>query len=122
MGSLETPAQTLIEFEPDRYPPFPTTLQPCAKLQTFSLSAIQAGDTSEQTRLLDVCKDQGFFYLNVSGTTSQSLPNDAEALGHLAEEVFKLPLEEKLRYPFGRKPHSLLGSVTRSNIDSKTDK
>lgn len=107
---MERPGYRRREFTPNLYPPFPSEAQPCAELQTLSLAAIQAGDQSEQARLLTVCKNQGFFYLEVSNTTSQHLPAEGEAIGHLAEDVFKLSLEEKIRRP-GRKPYSLLGCV-----------
>lgn len=109
MGSMAQSSSEAREFDPEIYPPFPLKTHPCADLQTFSLAAIQAGVRDEQFRLLAVCKDQGFFYLDVGKTTAKHLPDDAEAIGHLAEDVFNLPLEEKLRYPVHRKPYSLLG-------------
>lgn len=109
MGSIGQPLSAPREFDPDRYPPFPSETQPCAELHTLSLTAIQAGAESEKARLLAVCKDQGFFYLDVSNTTSQYLPNDAEAVRKLSEGFFGLSLEKKMEYAWGRKPYSLLG-------------
>lgn len=109
MGSIERPVSEPREFTPNLYPTFPTSAQPCADLQTISLAAIKAGDESEQARLLAICKDQGFFYLDVSNSTAQYLAQDAENIGHLSEDLFKLPVQEKMKYPWGRKPYSLLG-------------
>lgn len=109
MVSIEQPLSGSPEFCPDRYPQFPIETQPCAELQTFSLAAIQSNKKDEQARLLAVCKDQGFFYLDVSSTTAQHLPEDAEAIGRLSEEFFSLSLEEKKGYAWGKKPYSLIG-------------
>lgn len=99
------------EFTPDLYPPFPEDMKPIAVLDTFSLSKLRS-DPDQRAKLLQVCKTRGFFYLDFSDTDSSHLPQDADAIGHLAEEVFKLPLEEKLRckYPENsKKPNSILG-------------
>lgn len=109
MGSIERPSSEPREFTPDLYPSFPPETQPCAELQTISLAAIQADNTSEHDLLFSICKDKGFFFLDVKSTPAQYLVQEAEAVGHLSEDFFKLPLEEKMRYPMFRKPYSLLG-------------
>lgn len=109
MAFTESDFATSREFTPDLYPPFPPDLQPCAELQTIKLAAIAARVPCESARLLAVCKTRGFFYLNLSDTDASSLVEDAEAIGQLSEELFKLPIEEKVKYPFGRKPYSILG-------------
>jgi isopenicillin N synthase-like dioxygenase len=109
MESIGIPSSGPHEFTPDLYPSFPPEIQPCIDLKTISLAAIQADDTCEHAQLLSICKDKGFFFLNICDTTAHNLIQDAEAIGHLSEDVFRLPLEEKLRYPWFRKPNSLLG-------------
>ncbi|KAK5098849.1 hypothetical protein LTS08_006227 [Lithohypha guttulata] len=96
------------EFAPQLYPPFPKDTNPVIHLSTVSLSELLAGSDAEQARLFEICRTQGFFYLDFSGTKSESLVKEAEAIGRLSETVFKLPLEEKQdKEP--KKPFSLLG-------------
>lgn len=109
MGSIKRPLSESREFTPDLYSSFPADTQPCIELQTISLAAIEAGDTSEHEQLFSICKDKGFFFLDVGNTAARYLAEGAEAVGHLSEDFFKLPLEEKMRYPMFRKPCSLLG-------------
>lgn len=99
------------EFVPQLYPPFPEDTNPLIHLSTISLSKLLAGSDAEQARLFEICRTQGFFYLDFSGTKSEFLVKEAEAIGRLSETVFKLPLGEKQdKEP--KKPFSLLGFVT----------
>lgn len=109
MAFAESDFATSREFTPEQYPPFPPDLQPYVELQTIKLAAIAARAPCESARLLAVCKKAGFFYLDLSDTDASNLIADAEAIGRLSEELFKLPIEEKMKYPFGRKPYSILG-------------
>jgi len=62
------------------------------------LSKLEAGDKVEEDRLFSTCKTRGFFYLDFTGTHAASLVQDSEKIAHLAEEVFKLTLDEKEKY------------------------
>ena len=98
------------EFTPHLYPPFPPDTKPVACLDTFSLAKLQSDDPAEQARLLKTCETRGFFYLDFTGTSIETLPQDASAIGQLSEEVFKLPMEEKMKYKLtSQKPNSILG-------------
>jgi len=49
------------------------------------------------------------FYLNFEDTHAQSLSAEAEEIGRLAEQVFKLPHEEKVKYAFGSSSTTIFG-------------
>jgi len=102
--SMAPPAQSLSEnpeFTPDNYPPIPPGL-PSVTLKTISLSELESGEQAEEDRLFLTCKTQGFFYLDLTGSHGASLIGDTEKLARLAEEVFKLPLDEKEKYLPGK--------------------
>jgi len=110
MGSITPDQKEVLKFTPHRYPPFPPDTKPVAHLDTFSLAKLQSGDLAEQARLFEKCKTRGFFYLDFATTSVEMLPKDAEAIGRLSEQVFSLPMDEKLQYKFsGQKPNSILG-------------
>ncbi|KAF3763975.1 Clavaminate synthase-like protein [Cryphonectria parasitica EP155] len=90
------------------YPPFPKDV-PSVKLETFSLARLEAGDKALEDRLFQTCRERGFFYLDLSGSSVSSMQQDADDLVKLAEKVHRLPQEEKEKYPmrdsiFGFKP------------------
>lgn len=85
------------EFVPEFYPPLPDDL-PTIELETISLAKLERGDQDEQDHLFDICKDRGFFYLDFTDSSAASLPSDGEEIVRVAEEIFKLPLEEKKQY------------------------
>ncbi|CAK4031221.1 related to oxidoreductase, 2OG-Fe(II) oxygenase family [Lecanosticta acicola] len=88
------------EFTPDQYPAFPDSPNfPTIDLQTISLSKLQQNDANEQDRVLKACKDWGFFYLDLSNSQDGStISSGADDLCRVAEKVFQLPLEEKMKY------------------------
>jgi len=109
MDHSETHRSAPREFTPRSYPPFPVGNERCVQLETFSLAKLGSGNESEQARLLEVCKTRGFFYLNFEDTHAQSLSAEAEEIGRLAEQVFKLPHEEKVKYAFGSSSTTIFG-------------
>lgn len=110
MGSILLDQADPTKFMPQLYPPFPTDTYPVAYLDTFSLARLQSGDSNEQARLFETCKTRGFFYLDFTDTSVQSLPADAEVICRLSEEVFHLPMEEKVKYKLAsKKLNSILG-------------
>lgn len=107
-------------------PPFPTDV-PTAPLLRLSLQKLLNNDTHEIRRLYDTCCDVGFFYLDLRNAASpellqqtngnkandhstnesaspsingNSLIQDAEGLFEVAQEFYRLPVEEKARYDF----------------------
>ncbi len=93
-------AMTTIDgqFTTTGYPPFPSGL-PTVELETFRLAELENGDAAIRSRLFDVCKARGFFYLYLRGSTAGAMEQDSESIARLAQTVFELPLEEKLEYP-----------------------
>ncbi|KAI1432899.1 hypothetical protein GGR50DRAFT_553184 [Xylaria sp. CBS 124048] len=92
------------------YPDFPNAL-PTVSLETISLAKLLlAQDAAEQTRVFEACKGRGFFYLELSGCEpGDLLARTADKLARLAEDVFKLPLEEKLTYRAGLRTGAIDG-------------
>jgi len=96
-----------MEFAPSTYPPFPSGI-PSVELETFSLAELEKGNDAVEDKLFETCKSRGFFYLDIKGSKADSMKDDSEAVGRLAEEVFGLSMDEKLNYPFR---NSLFGYV-----------
>lgn len=92
--------ESASEFTPEAYPPFPVDGDfPTIDLETISLQKIQSGDESEQTRMFEACKDWGFFYLELPGATEgDTIAEKANDVARVAEQIFQLPVEEKLKY------------------------
>ena len=81
-------------------PPFPDDI-PTVPLVQISLRKLLEDDQSESDRFFTACKDLGFFYLDLRGTTEgRSLLEDADELFDVGSKLFDLPLEEKQRYDF----------------------
>lgn len=85
-------------FDSSKYPAFPSDV-PSVKLETFSLAQLENGDEELEDRLFQTCKERGFFYLDLTSSTASSMQQDADDIARLAEQVFKLPEEEKEKYP-----------------------
>ncbi|KAJ9625732.1 hypothetical protein H2203_004494 [Taxawa tesnikishii (nom. ined.)] len=88
-----------LEF--DDLPPFPSDV-PTAPLLRISLSKLARGDEQEVDRLWKACYELGFFYLdlrdsrNGSGINGDQLLRDANSLFAVGEEIFALPVSEKV--------------------------
>lgn len=86
-----------VEFTPAEYPPFPS--DPSFKtvnLETISLTKLLSQDTTEQDRVFEACKSRGFFYLELGGCESgETILKGADDICRMAEEFFKLPMEQK---------------------------
>ena len=95
------------KFDPQGYPPFPSDVDPTLELQTISLAKIEANDEDEKARMLDICKNHGFFYCDFSGTDTAVISEEAENVARLAERSFALPREEKTKYPY--QPGTIFG-------------
>lgn len=92
--------ESASEFTPESYPSFPTDGDfPTIDLETISLQKLQNRDDEEQTRMFEACKDWGFFYLELPGTTQgDTIASKADDVARAAEKLFQLPLEEKMKY------------------------
>ena len=81
-------------------PPFPSDV-PTAPLLRLSLASLLSQDPHEVQRFIAACEDLGFFYLDLSTDPSgKALLGDADKLFGVGEELFDLPVEEKLKYDF----------------------
>jgi isopenicillin N synthase-like dioxygenase len=85
------------EFTPDQYPPFPSSPEfKSVDLETISLTKLLAEDSKEQDRVFQACKTRGFFYLELGGCENgETILKGADDICRMAEEFFKLPMEEK---------------------------
>ena len=81
-------------------PPFPNDV-PTAPLLRLSLKNLLKNDPEESNRFFQACKDLGFFYLDLRGTSiGESILSDADRLFDVGEQLFELDLEEKQKYDF----------------------
>lgn len=75
---------------------FPQGL-PIAKLTTVHLSKLLKGDAAESKMLLNACKLDGFFYLNIQNLEYDLLPV-LDFMFQLDKELYDLPDEDKMAY------------------------
>lgn len=104
------------------YPPFPSGF-PSVKLETFSLADMENGDEAVQDRIFETCKSRGFFYLDLNGSEADSMQRDCNSIVKVAEECFKLPQEEKDKYPmknsiFGYKKAGATRTDAQGTVDT----
>jgi isopenicillin N synthase-like dioxygenase len=78
-------------------PPFPSDLR-VADIATVDFDLLLHGDLEQAQILLQACQNYGFFYL-----TNHHV--DSEFMFGLANAVFSLPLDEKLKYDMGTTGH-----------------
>ncbi|KAI8626584.1 Clavaminate synthase-like protein [Xylariaceae sp. FL1651] len=92
-------AHSTREFNPDQYPDFPSGF-PTVQLETISLAKLLLGrDTAEHDRVFEACKGRGFFYLDLAGCEAgDRIAKGADEVAAVAEDVFALPLDEKMKY------------------------
>jgi len=86
-------------------PPFPSDI-PIAPLLRLSLQKLLNSDVEEQQRLWRASTELGFFYLDLRGAhgvdniDGDQFIEEADRLFGVAEEFYKLPVEEKQKYDF----------------------
>jgi isopenicillin N synthase-like dioxygenase len=69
-----------------------------AQLETLSFANLANRDQSELTKLLNACQNQGFFYLDVRGSSaSNGLEDRLRALSS-TKKWFDSPTEEKMKF------------------------
>ncbi|KAH0840761.1 oxidoreductase, 2OG-Fe(II) oxygenase family [Fonsecaea pedrosoi] len=78
-------------------PPFPSDV-PVADIATVDFDLLSQGDAEQARILLHSCQNYGFFYLSNHHVDSRFMFN-------LADSVFSLPLDEKLKYDMGTTGH-----------------
>lgn len=82
-------------------------------LETFYLFALR-DDETQKLRLLEVCKPKGSFYLDLEGSEFASLPTTTITIGTTAEDLFRLPEEEKEKYACGVSGNKLIYELVSS--------
>lgn len=107
------------EFDPSQHPDFPEGF-PTVSLETISLAKLldpARPSEEEENRVFEACKGRGFFYLDLAGCApGETIARGADQVAAVAEDVFKLPLEEKLSYRF----HAGTGSLDGYKIAGET--
>ena len=70
---------------------------PLAKVKSIDFQKLKQGDQKEQEDLFEACCQDGFFYLDMTGTESdiQNIIDDVYGLG---KAIFALPQEELRKY------------------------
>lgn len=74
-------------------PAFPNDL-PLADIYFVDYQKLKAGDQDESRKVFDACRGFGFFYL-----TNTNI--DYNFMFDLAQDVFDLPLDTKMKYEMG---------------------
>jgi isopenicillin N synthase-like dioxygenase len=70
-------------------------VSPVADLQTVDFSSIYDGNPGEIARLLQICSNDGFFYLDLSSFEEGKLLQNLDRCNAIVREWFEKPLEEK---------------------------
>lgn len=84
-----------------------------ADIYTVDFDLLEDGDASEARKVLEASKGYGFFYLSKTGV-------DSDFMFDLANETFKLPLDEKMKYEMGNTGRYFGYKMSGSNyVDSK---
>ncbi|OAX83322.1 hypothetical protein ACJ72_02322 [Emergomyces africanus] len=79
-------------------PPFADDV-PCAPLLRLSLEKLISHEKAEVERFYSACKELGFFYLDLRGS---SILTDADKLFSIGEQLFELDIDEKRRYDLSK--------------------
>ena len=98
-------------------PPFPDNV-PTADIYTVDFDRLNNGDADEASKVYEASRGYGFFYLSNTHI-------DSDFMFDLANETFKLPLDEKMKYEMGDTGQYYGYKMSGSNVvDSKgtTDK
>lgn len=82
----------------DSLPPFPDGMQ-IAHIARISSAKLLSHDIDESVKVLEACKQHGFFYLDMRDSTlGQELLNNADSLLGSAIKFFDSDINEKRRY------------------------
>ncbi|KAI1127807.1 2OG-Fe(II) oxygenase family oxidoreductase [Nemania abortiva] len=93
-----------------------------AYLQTLSLAKLTSKDVDELAKLLDACKNQGFFYLDPASYEAAKPLEDRQKALSFTKEWFDRPMEEKMKLrqdsvTKGYKPIGTLSGVVKNKKD-----
>jgi hypothetical protein len=71
---------------------------PVYPMETIDLSAILSQEPAELEKLLECCKKEGFFYLDLNNVDGRRFIDDHQELLKLMHRFFESPLEVKNEY------------------------
>ena len=91
---------------------------PLAQVKVINLEALSIDDKEEQSRLFRACCDDGFFYLDIEGTTA-GFGASVEEIYHLERELFMLPEQELLQYDIDKLSSKKLNGYAMVRLDRK---
>lgn len=110
----------VVKSSLDSLPPFPDDI-PTAPIASASLSKLLAEDDTEGRKILEACRTQGFFYLDMRDSAEgQALLDESEQLLQLATQAFNPPVDEKRKFAL-KKGVSLYGYKEAGGV-KQTDK
>jgi isopenicillin N synthase-like dioxygenase len=96
----------------DSIPPFPDDV-PTADIYTVDFDKLRDGDAKEAQKVYEASRGYGFFYLSNTHV-------DYDFMFDVANETFKLPLDEKMKYEMGNTGSYFGYKMSGSNyVDSK---
>jgi hypothetical protein len=110
--SIDSMTITMPSRVEESIAPFPDDV-PVADIYTVDFDKLSAGDAEEARKVYDASRGYGFFYLSNTHV-------DHEFMFDLANETFKLPLDEKMKYEMGNMGGYFGYKMSGSNyVDSK---
>jgi len=71
---------------------------PVYHMETIDFSAILSQEPAELEKLLQCCKDEGFFYLDLNNVDGRRFIDDHQELLKLMHRFFEAPIEVKNEY------------------------
>lgn len=90
-----------------------------ANLKSICLAGLLAGDVDTVNDLVQSCKENGFFYLDLRDAATCKMLKQADDLVGVGKSVFQLSLEEKEEYSTEKYlPSRLLGYVALAVIST----
>ena len=89
-----------------------------AQVAIIDLRALRDHDTDQQSRLFRACCDDGFFYLDMTGSAND-LGSAVEKIYRLEIELFSLPESELLRYDIDKLSSTKLNGFDIFTTDQK---
>ncbi|MCJ1350952.1 MAG: hypothetical protein MMC33_000934 [Icmadophila ericetorum] len=84
-------------------------LLPTARVKTISYQLLRDGHLNEALKLLDACREDGLFYLDMEGA-ALNIQEAIEEIFTLEEKLFALPEDEKMQFDIDKlSPRKLNG-------------
>jgi hypothetical protein len=71
--------------------------QPVIALETVSFELLQQGNHEEESRLLDICNREGFFYLDMATGSSSSFLSQVSDMFNFMKSYFGKSDADKMR-------------------------